>query len=101
MKEKKVVKIVCPVCGAEYLPAEIYLPNEFLGKPKNIIKTKQGKIEHFEYSTMNNKEKYECDYCRHTFEITADVKFRTKEWDITCDFIQKLNDAPDRELAEE
>lgn len=32
-QDKKLELIICPKCGREYLPAEIYYPNEFLGKP--------------------------------------------------------------------
>lgn len=101
MKEKKFVKVVCPYCGAEYLPAEIYLPNELLGYPKNIIKSADGIIEHFSGTTMNNKEKYNCDYCHKTFEITADIKFRAKEWGYEDTYVQSLNDVPVRTLSEE
>jgi uncharacterized OB-fold protein len=30
---EKFEKIVCPKCGREYLPVEIYYPNSFFGKP--------------------------------------------------------------------
>ena len=38
MKDNKSNIIICPNCGAEYLPAEIFLPDSFLGKHKTINK---------------------------------------------------------------
>ena len=38
MKEKLNI-IICPNCGAEYLPAEIFLPDSFLGRPGVVDKT--------------------------------------------------------------
>ena len=46
--DKKVEYIVCPKCGREYLPAEIYLPNSFLGRPHDIYRLTNGKVESFE-----------------------------------------------------
>ena len=42
MAKKNTIR--CPHCGCEYLPAEIYLPNDFLGYPTNIIKDEKGEI---------------------------------------------------------
>ena len=33
MINEKLEKIICPKCGREYLPAEIYYPNFFFGRP--------------------------------------------------------------------
>ena len=51
MATKKVEKIVCPQCGMEYLPAEIYLPNYLLGKPTRIVRDENGKI--LDYDGIN------------------------------------------------
>lgn len=37
-------KIICPKCGAEYLPSEIYFAEDLIGKQKNIVKNDEGKI---------------------------------------------------------
>ena len=46
MKQKPII-ITCPNCGAEYLPAEVYIPDSFLGKPKTVDKDSSGKIIYF------------------------------------------------------
>ena len=46
--KRKLITIECPVCNTSYLPAEIFLPNSFLGKPYDIEKTSTGKIDMFE-----------------------------------------------------
>ena len=75
MKPKQLRIIKCPTCGYEYLPAEIFLPNEFLGKPKNIIKNSDGKIVGYEGIKMNDTELYRCDNCDCTFEIISTTNF--------------------------
>ena len=70
------LKIVCPNCGAEYLPAEIFYPNEFFGKPATIEKTSAGKIQFFTGTTLNTQETYTCDYCKRKMRIKADIDFK-------------------------
>lgn len=76
MKQKSVV-ITCPNCGAEYLPAEIYLPDYFLGKPSNIDKDGNGKLIYFSGDNMNLSETYHCDYCKKEFKIICKLNFIT------------------------
>ena len=76
--EKKEIYITCPKCGTEYLPAEIYYPNEFLGKPQGIDKL-NGKIENYSGKPMNLEETYQCDNCNCKFSVTAKVSFKTIE----------------------
>ena len=40
-------KIECPVCGYEYLPAEIFVPRAIFGTPGFIRRDVLGKIEAF------------------------------------------------------
>ena len=79
--KRKMVVIQCPKCGREYLPAEIYLPDSFLGKPYDIEKTHTGKIDVFDGSTMDTVEEYVCDYCDTHFRVVANVNFKTYEVD--------------------
>ena len=84
MKYQKNKVIKCPHCGYEYLPAEIYMPNAFLGKPKDINKEHMtGKILDYMGNSMNLVETYICDNCDTEFKVIANVNFNT----------QKLNDA--------
>ena len=76
---EKLEKIVCPKCGREYLPAEIYVPNAFFGRPQDIDRTNQGKIESFNGKSMDLEETYQCDNCNCTFNVTAKISFKTSE----------------------
>ena len=78
MKPKQLRVIKCPVCGYEYLPAEIFMPNEFLGKPKNIMKNVDGKIIGYEGIKMNDTETYKCDNCDSLFEVVSTTNFVSK-----------------------
>lgn len=69
--------IKCPKCNAEYLPAEIFIPNSFLGKPNLIDKDNHGKLIYYNGEDMNLKETYCCDYCNKTFNVSAKVQFQS------------------------
>lgn len=76
--DKKEIVITCPVCGTEYLPAEIFYPNEFFGRPQGIDKLR-GKIENFDGTSMNLEESYQCDNCNHYFNVQTKIQFKTSE----------------------
>ena len=78
MKPKQLRTIKCPTCGREYLPAEIFLPNEFLGKPKDIVKDSYGKIVGYSGNSMNDTETYRCDKCDTTFEVVSTTNFESR-----------------------
>jgi predicted RNA-binding Zn-ribbon protein involved in translation (DUF1610 family) len=73
--EDKPIVIKCPKCGQEYLPAEIFYANSFLGEPKNIVKTPSGAIDFFDGDSMNLEEQYVCDHCGAVLNIKAKVTF--------------------------
>ncbi len=79
IKDKKEPVIICPRCGREYLPAEIFIPKAFFGHPEDIERTPAGKIDVYEGSPMCLTEEYKCDGCDLSFEVTADIKFKVKE----------------------
>jgi hypothetical protein len=79
--ENKPNYIVCPKCGAEYLPAEVFYPEEILGSPENIIKDKKGKVEFFIGESIDFTEEFTCDICDCKFTVEGSVKFSTKESD--------------------
>ena len=78
MENTKLITIKCPTCGAEYLPAEIYLPDAFFGRPSHIEKDADNKITHVIGSKMNLFEQYTCDHCNVPFKVTAKLQFNTK-----------------------
>ena len=95
MKKEKLDIIVCPCCGREYLPAEIYYPNSFFGKPMNIDRTREGKIETFEGMTMNPNESFICEDCGTSFTVKANVTFKTfidSNKDFNTDYVSPLRE---------
>ena len=89
----KIEYVVCPKCNREYLPAEIYYPDQFLGKPTDIYKLNNGKVDHFEGQSMNLEETYICDNCGTHFKTIATVKFRTvelKKYDFSKSYVTNL-----------
>ena len=72
---KKLVVITCPKCGAEYLPCEIFVPNQFFGKPLYIEKDNNGKILDVIGSDIDYTETYECDRCNTHFNINTKLSF--------------------------
>lgn len=75
--EKETNIIVCPYCGQEYLPSEIFLPKTFFGEPKDIFKTEFGKIDYFMGTPMCLTESYICDNCNKEFHVQANLSFNT------------------------
>lgn len=75
MLSKKIIK--CPYCGYEYLPSEIFYPDDFLGKPQDIIKDENGVILGYNGSDMLTSETYVCDKCGKNFAIDATISFKT------------------------
>lgn len=88
MEDKILIK--CPHCGREYLPCEIYYPDEFLGTARNIIR--DGKqIIYFDGENMNLSETYICDECGKTFNVEASVSFRTTKQEERFDFDEEYS----------
>lgn len=79
MKVRKFETIACPHCNYEYLPAEIYLPKNYFGKPFMIERDAIGKILSYEGSSIDLFETYTCDNCNHTFRIISKIGFTTEE----------------------
>ena len=83
--------IKCPHCDAEYLPAEIYLPNSLLGKPYDIEKEgMSGKIKDFFGNTMDLEESFICDRCNQPFRVNARIQFYTEGIDFRKEYVTKL-----------
>lgn len=93
MKKQKLEIIICPYCGREYLPSEIFLPKSFLGDARSIVRTTAGKIDTFFGKSMDLKEEYECDKCQGKFSVGARVSFYTKKIDTSFseEYRSKIN----------
>ena len=64
-------KLVCPNCGAEYAPQEIFLFNTF--NVSKIVKDENGKI--LDSLIFDDNESYRCDYCNKTFYAKMNIDF--------------------------
>lgn len=83
--------IRCPVCGQEYLPAELFLPVDFLGKPKDIVKRNDGKIDFYLGERPTYETEYCCDNCSSNFKVKAKINFETiAEDDFSKEYTSKL-----------
>lgn len=79
--KKRTEIIVCPHCGREYLPAEIFVPNGFFGRPKNIEKDYTGRIMDYSGDSMDLSESFICDKCEKKFNIATKIQFFTSPAD--------------------
>lgn len=97
------MKILCPYCGAEYMPQEIYIPSDFLPKVEDLVKDEKGKIVAKYEHPMNTHEEYTCDHCGHRFQIDAKVEFITSDavnHDFNFDYKSQLYTSDRLELKE-
>ena len=67
--------IRCPHCGAEYLPSEIFMPEDFLESPSDIFKTDEGTIKDANVEEACLVEDYICDFCNKKFTVRAQIDF--------------------------
>ena len=88
--ENKFNVVKCPKCNYEYLIEEIFLPNTFFGKPRDIIRDYDGKIISFLNNSINTKEVYKCDNCNTNFEVKLDIKSHCKSIIFKEEYTQKL-----------
>ena len=69
----KIERIVCPHCGREYMPAEIFMPEDLLGKPMEVIRNEAGHIEFYLGDSPDFVETYVCDECNTEFKVEANL----------------------------
>lgn len=74
---KNNVTIKCPNCGMEYLPAEIFVPDAFFGKPEVIKRDTEGHIIDYIGKSLDTEDFFTCDKCEATFNIKTDISFDT------------------------
>lgn len=77
--------IKCPHCGYEYLAAEIFYPDDLLGRPKDIVRMPDGRIDFYDGEMPNMCQTYTCDNCGKVLSVTAALKF-TAEVNEKLDF---------------
>ena len=93
MADKKIFpregRIVCPFCGATYLPAEVFSPGELEGKPDSIVKDALGTILYSDYVEGEEacpEEEYVCDVCGRRLRIKPRMTFEVEEAPEELDF---------------
>lgn len=85
-------KIVCPHCGYQYDPSEIYFPEELTGKAETIIRDPLGHIIYRDYKPENNPELVEhfiCDHCGKAFKVSANITYTSSAEDEDKDFTEE------------
>ena len=93
---KKTKTIICPKCGREYLPAEIFYPKYFFGKVKDIVKDCNGQIISYEGESLNLSENYICDKCGTNMKVTAHISFDAsidEAFDFNNDYVTKKKES--------
>ena len=90
--------IICPHCGAQYLPGEIYTWGSFLGRPTSVLRDALGKILYYEFDEDKEpdlEEHYICDHCDQAFNIEATVQYKSKpeaeELDFKKEYVSLLD----------
>lgn len=94
MTEQRDFQVIkCPKCGYEYLPGELFVGNAFIGRPKDISRTFDGKILYFDGNTMDTDETFICERCNAPLKLHADVTFRVNvdtKRDFSDDYTSQL-----------
>lgn len=95
--------IICPVCGQAYLPAEIFMPDDLLGKPTDIFKTSAGKIDFYLGKEPDLTEEYTCDNCGTRLSVKARLSFdvQVKEKTNSSEHVTHFNRQKKAVLEEE
>lgn len=84
---KDEVKIICPHCGREYLPVEIFIPKYTFGNPLEIVRNSSGKIIGYTGDEPDYTEIYICDECGSKLKIKMNIAFDVSDsLDINSDY---------------
>lgn len=78
MRIRKFEIVECPNCGYEYLPAEIFIPKYYFGKPYNIERNEEGKLLSYEGTSVDLFEIYTCDKCNKEFRVVSKLQLTTE-----------------------
>lgn len=92
MKESRQLEfppIKCPYCGFEYHPSEVFMPDDFTGRPDNLVKDPLGKILYVDYQTNyepNPEEHFVCENCDRTFVVDCSITYKVRKESAELDF---------------
>lgn len=84
--------ITCPHCGYQYVPADIFMPGELIGKPEQVIRDALGKIIYQEYDDEElpaQVEHYVCDECGKAFVVEPVITYKVRKEDEALDFAEQ------------
>lgn len=91
--------IKCPHCGWEYRPADLFMPDDGIGRPTTVIRDALGKIIYQEYEEgrePNLSAKYICDNCDKQFVVDQIITYKAskevEELDFSDPYVSLLND---------
>lgn len=73
--QKDLITLRCPVCGEEYLPSEIFMPDAVFGKQYDITKNDRGDIMFYLGDDPDYNEEFICNSCNTKLEVTMKMSF--------------------------
>ena len=76
---KDLITIKCPICGTEYLPSEVFYPDSFFGKQKDITRNNSGEVEFYLGDDPNYEEEFVCESCLTKLNIKARLSFDVEQ----------------------
>ena len=75
---KDIPKVICPICGQEYLPSEIFNPDAVFGKQRDITKSDSGEIRFYLGDDPDLEEEFICDNCNTKLKINMIMTFNVE-----------------------
>lgn len=81
--------IKCPHCGAEFVPSEIFMPGELIGKANKVIKDPNNRILYVEYAEdwePATVAHFTCDVCDKSFTVEPVIMYKVKKEAEELDF---------------
>ena len=96
--------IRCPICGTQYLPREIFMPEAVFGKQYDITKTESGEIKFYLGSDPDLEEEFVCDNCLTKLKITLKLLFTAEtmiENNFEDDYVTEIDKPKKIKLDEE
>lgn len=79
MIETSTQKIVCPHCGYEYLPVEVFIPKTVFDIPYIIYRDDNGSITNAVCEDKVQTETYQCDKCNNFFKTKISIEYSVKK----------------------
>lgn len=75
--KKQINKVVCPKCGYEYTPSEIFYPEDILPDVGEVVRKEDGTIDFCTGKSDLEVEEFTCDHCGCIFKATPELAVST------------------------